>query len=105
MFVKGKSGNPKGKEKGVKHNKTQQWEELAESITTTQAEYFSRYMANLWTSADPKHHATAAELYLKTLEYFKPKYSRVESSVELTGDGLVPLTIEKASKKIGQKKE
>ena len=93
-----KPGNS-GRQPGAKGKRTQQWEELAESITTTQAEQFNNYMTSLWTSADPKQHATAADLYLKTLEYFKPKYSRVENKVEFEGDGLVPLRIGKASEK------
>ncbi len=96
---KGHTNNPAGKPKGIKSAKTAQWEALAESITTTQAEKFAQYMDELWLSSDPKAKYTAAELYLKTLEYFKPKYSRVESKVEFEGDGLVPLVIQKASEK------
>lgn len=76
---KGQTNNKDGRPKGTKNVKTAQWEALAESITTTQAEKFSEYMNELWSSADPKNRNQAAELYLKTLEYFKPKYSRVES--------------------------
>jgi hypothetical protein len=80
QFVKGQK-KIGGKVKGSKNVKTAQWEELAESITGEQADLFSNYMAELWEGGkDSKREA--AELYLKTVEYFKPKQARVETIQE-----------------------
>lgn len=81
-FKKGEISNPKGKPKGTKAKKTTQWEALADSITGEQAERFAKYMNKLWTDEDPKKQAEAAELFIKTVEYFKPKQARVESHIE-----------------------
>jgi hypothetical protein len=75
-FEKGKSGNPAGKPKGAKGEKTLQWEALGESITGQQAENFNNFMNKLWNSRDDEDKLMASELYLKTLEYFKPKQAR-----------------------------
>jgi len=83
-FQKGNAGGP-GKPKGSKHQKTTQWEALAESITGSQAEKFQNYLNGLWDSKDPKKQAIAAELFIKTVEYFKPKQQRtlIESDEEM----------------------
>ncbi len=73
----------KGKPKGSKGRKTAQREELADSITGEQADHVSNYMAELWEGGKESKRE-AAELYLKTVEYFKPKQARVESII--TGD-------------------
>ena len=78
-FKKGKSGNPKGKPKGIKAQKTVQWEALRESIIGEQADNFSKFLNKLWKSDDPADQMKASTLYLQTIEYFKPKQSRVES--------------------------
>jgi hypothetical protein len=77
-FKKGQSGNPNGKPKGSKGKKTEQWEAIGESITGKHAESFNQFMDELWQGDNVKK-MDAAELYLKTLEYFKPKQARVES--------------------------
>ena len=69
-------GNP-GKPTGAKSHKTLQWEALADSIIGEQADRFREHMNALWESEDVKHQQMAAELYLQTLEYFKPKQARV----------------------------
>lgn len=77
---KGFQKGNKGKPVGAVGKKTAQWEALAESITGEQAEKFSSYMAELWDGGkDQKREA--AELYLKTVEYFKPKQSRVDNQI------------------------
>lgn len=77
-FKKGHNGH----RKGAKGKKTAQWDELAESITGEQADHFSNYMAELWGGGkDSKREA--AELYLKTVEYFKPKQARVINEVNI----------------------
>ena len=79
-FKKGQSGNAKGKPKGAKGKKTQQWEALAESITGYQSERFAQHMKTLWNGT-PEQKNQACELFLKTVEYFKPKQARVESVI------------------------
>jgi hypothetical protein len=75
-FEKGKSGNPNGKPQGAKGVKTLQWEALGESITGQQAEQFNAFLDKLWSSRNDEDKMIASELYLKTLEYFKPKQAR-----------------------------
>ena len=75
-FEKGKSGNPNGKPQGAKGEKTKQWEALGESITGQQAEQFNAFLDKLWASRNDEDKMIASELYLKTLEYFKPKQAR-----------------------------
>lgn len=81
-FKKGESGNPKGRAKGHKIERTKQWEALADSICGEQADMFSKYIKKLWESDNEKKQALAADLYLKTVEYFKPKQSRVEGKLD-----------------------
>lgn len=83
-FKKGQSGNPKGKPKGAKGKKTEQWEAIGEAISGKHAEAFNSLMDELWTSASRDNKLLAADLYLKTLEYFKPKQARVET--QISGD-------------------
>lgn len=88
-FEKGKSGNPDGKPKGAKGVKTLQWEALGESITGQQAEKFNAFLDKLWNSRDDQDKMIASELYLKTLEYFKPKQARQT----IVGEGDAPVQI------------
>lgn len=85
QFDKGNSGKPVG----AKSQRVKQWEELAESITGEQADRFREHMNSLWDSGDIKLQQMAAELYLQTLEYFKPKQARVQHS----GDADQPVQI------------
>ncbi len=73
-FQKGNSGRPKGS----KGKKTVAWEALAESITGNDADKFRKHMDHLWETSPDK----AAELFLKTLDFFKPKMSRVMGVVD-----------------------
>ena len=81
-FKKGHISNPKGKPIGTKAKKTKQWEALADSITGEQSAMFAKYMAKLWNDKDPKNQQLAADLFIRTVEYFKPKQARVESHIE-----------------------
>jgi hypothetical protein len=72
-----KSGHKGLKPKGAISKKTEQWNELAESITTVHTE---RFNAVLGTMEDKDF----LEIYLKVLEYFKPKLSRSEVKQENT---------------------
>lgn len=84
-FKKGQSGNPSGKPKGIKSEKVKQWEALGESLTSCQAENFNDFLNELW-SGSKKDKFLAADLMLKTIEYFKPKLQRTESNVTMEGE-------------------
>jgi hypothetical protein len=88
-FKKGISGNPEGKPKGARNEKTLQWEALGESIVGMQAENFNTYLQELWAKEDTIDKQKAADLYLKVLAYFKPMLSRAELSHEIPEDGIV----------------
>jgi hypothetical protein len=70
-----------GRPTGSKNEKTKQWENLADSITNEQAEKFNDYMNTLW-NGNNQQKMIAADLYLKMLEYFKPKQARTEIKQE-----------------------
>jgi hypothetical protein len=72
-LVKGHGGL---KPVGAKSQKSLQWEALGESITGQQAEQFNAFLDKLWNSRNDEDKMIASELYLKTLEYFKPKQAR-----------------------------
>lgn len=68
---KGTSGNPLGKPKGTKSQKTKEWEALGEAIATRHAERFNALLDEL----EPEKFA---DKFLQVLEYFKPKLQRTE---------------------------
>jgi len=78
-----------GRPRGSRNEKVRQWEELHESIVGEHAEAFNEIMNDLFYSENLKDRKDAAEFYIKVLEYFKPKYSRIQHS----GDNTEPLKI------------
>jgi len=90
-FKKGNSLS--GNKKGTKIKRVQAWEELGKHIEEVHTEKFNEYLLKLWNSGNKKDKLLAAELYLKVLDYFKPKLSR--STVDNTHDFNQPIVIEK----------
>ena len=74
-FTKGNPGRPKG----TKNTKTLQWEELGKQITNNNAARFNALLGRLWDSSDINDQVKAAELFLKLVEYFKPKLQRINT--------------------------
>lgn len=72
-FKKGKSGNPSGRPRGAKGERTKEWENLGEHITTKHADRFNRIL-------DEANDEKFTSLYLQTLEYFRPKQSRSDDT-------------------------
>lgn len=68
-------GNP-GRTKGTKNARTLQWEELGREITETNAARFNEVLGRLW-DGDLAEQVRAAELFLKMVEFFKPKLQRI----------------------------
>jgi hypothetical protein len=95
-FKKGESGNPNGRPEGSKNQRTKEWEVLGEAITSMHSERYNQLLQDLWNSGDIDDQLKAAELYHKTLEYFKPKLNRTT----LTGDSDQPLIVVKGADKI-----
>ena len=83
MPVKGISNNPSGRPKGIINARVQQWQELSDSITGSQAQKFDEYLNKLWNSSNPQDQYKAAQLYIQVVEYFKPKQSRVAHTGEI----------------------
>ena len=84
-FVKGKSGNDKGKPKGVKAKKTVEWENFGKELTSHGVIRAKKIM-------DKAKDDQFMDYFFKLIEYFKPKLERTE----LTGSGgkdLIPPTI------------
>lgn len=73
-FEKGNS-HGKGRPEGSRNHRTAQWDALVESLEGEQAENFSRFMRTLWNGTKYDQ-VTAANLYLKLLEFHKPKLNR-----------------------------
>lgn len=76
-----KKGHKGFKPKGAISEKTKQWELLGESLTTGQSENFNSFLNELW-NGNKQDKLMAADLMLKTVEYFKPKLQRTESKIE-----------------------
>lgn len=88
-FEKGQSGNPSGKPKGAKSEKTTQWELLHSSIVGQHADRFNTILKNWAESGDPDQEQMFSDAYIKVLEYFKPKQARVSH----VGETDAPITI------------
>jgi hypothetical protein len=73
---KGTTNNPNGRPVGSKNVKSAQWELLHEDIVGMHADKFNANMRELLSSSDVKRRVIGMEMYIKVLEYFKPKQAR-----------------------------
>ena len=78
-FVKGKSGNPKGKPKGALGIKTKQWEEFGRQLLEENTETAAKIINDSAKQSPERFMA----YYFQLIEYFKPRQSRVESKTEI----------------------
>lgn len=71
----GKGTPGPGRPEGSKNERTKQWDMLVETLEGSQAENFRTFMASLWQGTK-EDQITASNLYLKLLEFHKPKLQR-----------------------------
>lgn len=89
-----KKGNKlSGNKKGNKIKRVEAWEQLGKHIEELHTEKFNEFLMQLWNSNTKRDKILAAELYLKVLDYFKPKLSR--STTDNKHDFNQPIIIEK----------
>lgn len=69
------NGNP-GRPKGSKNRRTLQWNELGDALVSEHAGQFASVLERLMSSDKVNDQVKGAELFLKALEYFKPKMPR-----------------------------
>lgn len=86
-FQPGKSGNPAGKPKGAKSQRTEQWEALAKDIVGKHADRFNKNLQALGP-------VEFNELYIKILKWFKPQLANTAIDITSDGDKLELLTNE-----------
>ena len=77
---KGRTNNPNGREKGSKNLRTLQFEALGESIIGEHSERFNEILRSFMNSEDVNLQIKGCQMYMDTLEFFKPKQSRVQHS-------------------------
>ncbi len=70
-FIKGQSGNPKGRPTGAISERTKQWNALGDILTGEGADRIVQYLDELWAADKDKFFAA----YKSLLNYFKPKMS------------------------------
>lgn len=69
-------GNP-GRPKGAKNIRTRNWEEIGTTVVNDHAGQFADVLERLMSSDKVNDQVKGAELYLKALEFFKPKQRRI----------------------------
>jgi len=75
-FVKGNEGKPKG----ALSEKTKLWHMLGEFITNRGAMLYTQNLVGMMESHDPKERLAGMAMYKDTIEFFKPKLSRVDQN-------------------------
>ncbi len=71
----GTTNNPNGRPQGSKNKRSLQWEDFGEKLIEQHTPKFNSLLSELWNGTKEERFL-AANLYLKTLEYFKPKIAR-----------------------------
>ena len=77
------------KQHGSKTTRGQQWEDLHEAIVDCHAGRFNQILADLMESDDIDEKVKGAEMFIKVLEFFKPKHQRMTHA----GDENAPIVI------------
>jgi len=88
-FVKGKSGNPKGRVEGSVNKKTAAWNEIGEWVTGEGIELYKANLRSLMGSENEDIKLKAMDKFNAIIEFFRPKLARTE----LIGDDKKPLSI------------
>lgn len=73
---KGNTNNPSGRPVGTKNKRTKEWEALGESILSEHTAKFNEILRDRAENDSD----TFIELYLKIIEYFRPKMARIENT-------------------------
>ena len=92
-FVKGQSGNPKGKPKGAVSEKTKIWNEIGEWFANEGIEQYKDNLLDMLTSDVPAIKAEGMKRFEALLEYFKPKLQRTETDITSKGESVNVPTI------------
>jgi hypothetical protein len=78
-FVKGQSGNPKGKPKGSVNKSTAEIKEIITRVVGNQLDMLEDDLKKIRKESP----ARAAEIYMKMVDYVLPKQSKIELEGEL----------------------
>ena len=81
-FVKGVSGNPKGKPKGAISEKTKIWNEIGEWFASDGIDQYKSNLLEMLKSKDKSIQSEGMKRFEALLEYFKPKLQRTELAHE-----------------------
>lgn len=84
-FAKGNPGRPKGS----KNRRTMQWSEIGDALVNDHTARFSETLDALWSSDHLSDRVKGAELFLKVLEYFKPKMHREAPPFDMSNFNLL----------------
>ena len=77
-WIKGYSGNPKGKPEGAVSEKVSVWNEVSDHFTSGLLDQYMANLQDMMDNDDPLIREKAMYRYESLLEYFKPKLSRTE---------------------------
>jgi hypothetical protein len=78
-FVKGKSGNPNGRKKGIPNKSTAEIKEIITRVVGNQLDMLEDDLKKIRKESP----ARAAEIYMKMVDYVLPKQSKIELEGEL----------------------